>query len=50
MREPHARQRGALGLPGSGKTREVAVGERQNGDIAGRLAEIDRFDNLVEAG
>ena len=54
MREPHARQRVgldlALDLPGGGKPGEVAVGERQDGDIAGRLAEIDRFDKLVEAG
>ncbi len=27
---------------------EVAVGERQNRDLAGRLAEIDRFDDVVE--
>ena len=50
MREPHARQGVALGLPGGGKAGEIAVGERQDGDVARRLAEIDRFDDLVEAG
>ena len=37
-------------LPRGGKAGEVAVGERQHGDVARRLAEIDRFDDLVEAG
>ena len=50
MREPNARQRRALRLPGGGKAGEIAVGERQHGDVARRLAEIDRFDDLVEAG
>ena len=48
MREPHARQRGALRVPRGCQGGEVAVGERQYRDIAGRLAEVDRFDNLVE--
>ena len=50
MREPHARQRGAFGLPCGREPGEVAVGERQNRDLAGRLAEIDRFDDVVERG
>ena len=40
----------SLGLPRGGEPGEVAVGERQHRDVAGRLAEIDRFDNLVEVG
>ena len=50
MREPNARQRGALGLPRGGEPGEIAVGERQHRDIARRLAEIDRFDDVVEVG
>ena len=50
VREPHARQHGALRLPRGGKPSEIAVGERQHDDVAGRLAEIDRFDDLVEVG
>ncbi len=50
MRQPHARQVRALSLPGGGERGEIAVGERQHGDIARRLAEIDRFDDFVEVG
>ena len=50
MREPHARQIGALALPRRGEAGEIAVGERQYCDVARRLAEINRFDELVEAG
>ena len=50
MREANARQRGALGLPRGGEPGEIAVGERQDRDIAWRLAEIDRFDDVVEVG
>ena len=50
MREPHARQVLALGLPRRGEAGEIAVGERQYGDVARWLAEIDRFDDFVEAG
>ena len=30
--------------------REITVGEREYENIARRLAKIDRFDDLVEAG
>src|ERR1700722_6707394 len=50
MRQPHARQARALSLPGGGGGGEIAVGERQHGDVARRLAEIDRFDDFVEVG
>ena len=50
MRQPHARQARALSLPGGGERGEIAVGERQHGDVARRLAEIDRFDDFVEVG
>ena len=50
MGKPNAGQRRALRLPRGGKAGEVAVGERQHGDVARRLAEIDRFDDFVEAG
>ena len=50
MRQTQARQRGALGLPGHSKRRQIAVGKRQDRDIARRLAEVDRFDNFVETG
>ena len=50
MREPHARQRGAFGVPRGSKAGEIAVGERQNRDVARRLAEIDRLDDVVEVG
>ena len=50
MRQPHARQARALSLPGGGESGEIAVGERQHGDVARRLAEIDRFDDFVEVG
>ena len=43
MREPYARQARALSVPGGGERGEIAVGERQHGDVARRLAEIDRF-------
>ncbi len=49
MREPHARQRVAFRRPGRGEPGKVAVGERQDHDIARRLAEIDRLDDVVEA-
>ena len=49
MREPHAWQTMPLGSVGRGETGEVAVGERQDHDVARRLAEIDRFDAVVEA-
>ena len=50
MGKPNAGQRRALDLPRGGKAGEVAVGERQHGDVARRLGEIDRFDDFVEAG
>ena len=40
----------ALLRPCSGKAGEIAVGERKDDDIAGRLAEIDRLDQIVEGG
>ena len=48
MREPHTRQHGLFRLPCGCQAGEVAVGERQNCDLARRLAEIDRFDDVVE--
>ena len=50
LHEPHARQRVALDGPGGREPRQIAVGERKNGDIAGRLTEIDRLNDVVEAG
>ena len=50
LHKPHARQRVALDGPGRRKARQIAVGERKNGDVAGRLTEIDRLDDVVEAG
>ena len=47
MREPHARQHSALGLPSRRKTSKIAVGERQHHDVARRLGEVNRCDNLV---
>ena len=49
MGEAHARQRGLVGGPGGGEAGEVAVGEREHRDVARRLAEIDRRDDVVEA-
>ena len=49
MREPHARQTMPLRRVGRGETGEVAIGERQDHDVARRLAEIERFDAVVEA-
>ena len=48
MCESGARQDGAFGVPGCGQPGEIAVGERQDRDLARRLAEIDRFDDVVE--
>ncbi len=48
MREPHTRQAVAFHVPRGRKPREIAVDERQHGDVARRLAEIDRFDEIVE--
>ena len=50
LHEPHARQRVAFDGPGRRKAGEIAVGERQNRDVARRLTEIDRLDDVVEAG
>ncbi len=50
MGEANAGQCCSFRLPGGSKAGEVAVGERQHGDVARRLAEIHRFDDLVEAG
>src|SRR5215469_9417614 len=50
MRQAQAREYVALGLPCRGKAGEVAVRERQDGDIAGRLREINRLDDFVEIG
>jgi hypothetical protein len=47
--EAHRRQRGLVGRPGGGEAGEVAVGEREHRDVARRLAEIDRLDDVVEA-
>ncbi len=49
MREAHARQRGLVGGPGGREAGEIAVGEREHRDVARRLAEIDRRDDVVEA-
>ncbi len=48
MRETHARQPVLLRRVGRRKTRKVAVGERQDHDIARRLTEIARLDDVVE--
>jgi hypothetical protein len=48
--EAHARQGGVFGFPGCSQSRKIAVGKRQHGDVARRLAEIDRFDDVVEIG
>jgi len=48
MGEPNARQDGAFGVPRRRKPGKVAVGERQDRDLTRRLAEIDRFDDVVE--
>ena len=57
LHQPHARQRVAFLVallvaflgPGRRKPREIAVGKRQDRDIARRLAKIDRLDDVVEA-
>ena len=49
LHKAHARQRVAFGGPGRRKAREIAVGERQDRDVARRLTEIDRLDDVVEA-
>ena len=48
--KPQARQEVALDRPCCRKRRKIAVGKGQHHDIAGRLAEIDRFDGLVKTG
>jgi hypothetical protein len=50
MRQAQARQRRALRCPCRGKAGKIAVGEGQDRNFAWRLAEIDRFDDFVEAG
>ncbi len=48
MREPHGWQRVALHGIRGGKPGKIAIGKRQHHDIARRLAEIDRLDDVVE--
>ena len=48
LREAHARQRVFLHRPGGGEPGKVALGERQHCDLAGRLAQVDGFDDFVE--
>ena len=49
MREPQARQHSTFRGIGDGETGKVAVGERQDHEVARALAEIDRLDDVVEA-
>ena len=42
-------ERVALGIPCRCQPREIAVSERQDRDVARRLTEIDRLDDIVEA-
>jgi hypothetical protein len=49
MREPQARQRVSLSCVCRSDPSEIAVGERQDHDIARRLAEIERLDQIVKA-
>ena len=49
MREPHARQPILLRRIGRSEPGKVAVGKRQDHDVARRLAEIERLDAVVEA-
>ena len=48
IRQPQAGARLAHSIPSRGESREVAIGERQQHDLGGRLPEIDRFGRLVE--
>src|SRR5262249_48212769 len=50
MRQAQAREYVALGLPCRSKAGEIAVRERQDRDIAGRLREINRLHHCVEIG
>ncbi len=48
MREPQRRQHVFVGGIGRGESGEIAVGEGQHQNVARRLAEIDRLDDIVE--
>ena len=48
--KPHRGKDVALLRPCNGKAGEVAVGERKDDDITGRLAQIDRLDQIVDGG
>ena len=48
MREAHARERAFLRRVSRREPGEVAVGKREDHDIAGRLTEIARLDDVVE--
>ncbi len=48
MGEPQAGQTVFLRRVGRRQAGEVAIGERQDHDVARRLAEIDRLDHVVE--
>ena len=48
MREPHAGEPVLLHRIGRGKTGKVAVGERQDNNVARRLIQIARLDDIVE--
>jgi len=50
MREPDAWQRVAIDLPRRASAERSLSAKDSYGDIARRLAEIDRFDDFVEAG
>ena len=48
MRQPQARQPVLLRRVSRSETGKIAIGERQDHDLARRLAEIDRLDHVVE--
>ena len=48
--EPHFGHRTGLRLPCGGKAGEIAVGEGQRHHVGRRLAEVDRFGQILERG
>jgi hypothetical protein len=46
--EPHGWQDIALRRPCNREAGEIAIGERKNDDITGRLAQVDGLDEIVD--
>ena len=48
LQETHARKPVALHSPRRRECRKIAIGKRQDGNVAGGLTEIDRLDDIVK--